>query len=172
MPNPCKHFPRRASRPLCVSAGWLGLGISSISELLLEIISSFSMGSITMWAEAIDSSWLNCQTQRSWTDTTPAILLSSRITVSRWALGGVLPRRIWPLRKAVYVSLWFFTSCVSFLTERKRAACNHDGYGHADCRIGVKSVWRSHQHHDESCSDDSKIVQDISKDMDDDSVDS
>jgi hypothetical protein len=58
------------------------------------------------------------------------------------------------------------------LTERKSAACDHDRYAHADSGIGVESVRRSYKHHDKSCGDNSKVVQDISKDMNDDSVNS
>jgi hypothetical protein len=58
------------------------------------------------------------------------------------------------------------------LTERESAAGNHDRYAHADGGIGVESVWRLYKHHDKSCGDDSKVIQDISKDMNDDSIDS
>jgi len=70
---------------------------------------------------------------------------------------------------------WLVASCekrVSLLTKRKSAACNHNRYAHRYGGVSVESVRRSYEHHDESCSDDSKIVQHISKDMNDDSIDS
>jgi hypothetical protein len=72
------------------------------------------------------------------------------------------------LTQSVAGSTWL----TDLLTERKSAACDHDRYAHADGRVGVESGRRSYKHHDESCSNDSEIVQDISKDMDDDSIDS
>jgi len=70
---------------------------------------------------------------------------------------------------------WLVASCekrISLLTKRKSAACDHNRYAHRHSRIGIESVRRSYEHHDESCSDDSKVVQHISRDMDDDSIDS
>lgn len=55
-------------------------------------------------------------------------------------------------------------------TQGQGAARYHDRYAHADSGIGIESVWRLHQHHDKRNSDHTNVVQNISNDMDDNSI--
>lgn len=63
-------------------------------------------------------------------------------------------------------------SDVRSLTQGQSTARYHDRYAHADSGIGIESVWRLHQHHDKRSSDHTKVVQNISNDMDDNSINS